>query len=177
MLDVIGHAVAINVARHQDGAAKYILPVLSFYAWMQERGFRPMASGHHPGAVQPWLLTVPVHPVVPIHKVPPEVVDAFAGTFSSEKQARDHLATANALALQSNPERFEERQITLPIAEQPAFDVPRTFWSSVFSAFGARSRRSVAALLEARGAPNPQVQDDLTRRAFQSFKDYLSTAR
>ena len=190
VLNDAGRPVAISVARHQDGAAKYILPVRSFYAWMQECGFRPMepgredgAGGFRPmepgredGADQPWLLRVPIRPPVPIHKVPTEVVEAFASTFYSEQRARDHLAAANDLAVQSNREGLDERQVTLQVADQPAFDVPRNFWSHVFSVLGSRSRRSVAALLETTGAPNPLVQDESTQRAFYSFRNYLLNA-
>ena len=176
VLDGDGRPVAIIVARHQDGAAKYILPVRSFYAWMQQGGYRPMEHGRKDGAVEIWLLKVPIGPYVPIHEVPAAVIDAFARTFPSEKPARDHLASANALVLKSNPEGLKERQITLQEADQPAFDVPRTFWSTVFSTLGTRSRRSVAALLEADGAPSPLLQHEKVRREFENFRKYLLNA-
>ena len=87
--------------------------------------------------------------------------------------ARAHLATVNALVLENNPEGLTKRQITLQPADQPTFDVPRIFWISVFSTLGMRSRRSVAALLQADSAPSPLVQNPKTRRAFYEFMKYL----
>jgi hypothetical protein len=169
-LDGERRPVAITVARDRDGAVKYILPVRSFYAWMQESGFRPMKAG----SVQPRLWRVPIRPPVLSHEVPAAVVDAFAMTFHSEEPARRHLAATNALVVENNPECLVERQITLQRADQPAFTVPRDFWSFVFSTLGTRSRRSVAALLEADGAPDPRVQDEVAERAFQHFRNRLA---
>ena len=173
VLDDRGRAVAICVARHRDGAAKYILPVRSFYAWMQDCGFRPMEQGSEVGAMQAWLLMVPIGPTVPMCDVPRAVIDVFARTFPVNQMARNYLAAVNALILENNPEAMEKQQITLQTADQPVFNVPRDFWSHVFSAMGTRSRRSVAALLEAEGAPNPLVQDKRTQRVFKRFRSYL----
>ena len=173
VLDNSRRAVAICVARHRDGAAKYILPVRSFYAWMQDRGFTPMEQGAEADGERPWLMKVPIGPMVRISDVPREVVEAFAQTLCSGQAAKNHLAGVNALVLKNNPEALEVQQITLQEADQPAFDVPRNFWVYVFSVMGARSRRSVAALLEAKGAPNPRVQDERTQRAFRRFRNCL----
>ena len=172
-LDVEKHPVAVNVARNSDGTVKYILPVRSFYAWMQERGFRPMAHGQQGPSSRCWLLNVPIAPPVRLHEVPHQVIDAFAQTLHREKTAREHLAAANALVLKNNPEHLGDRQITLPEGDQPGFDVPREFWSTVFSILGSKSRRSVAAILEATHAPNPQAQSDRTRQAFERFRRFL----
>ena len=177
VLDARERPVAITVARHQDRATKYVLPVRSFYRWMEDLGYRPMQSEPEPGTDRTWLLMVPVGPIVPLDKVPPEVIEAFATALCTVQPARRHLAAVNDLVLRHNPECLDERQITLPMADQPTFDIPHDFWSTVFSLLGRRSRRSVAALLEATGAPSSRVQAETVRDAFERFRDYLLSTR
>ena len=127
VLDTQGRAVAISVARHDDGASKYVLPVRSFYEWMQTLGFRPMTNPHRQKTAQPSILSVPIGPIVPSHKVPSQVIDAYALTFDTNDKARAYLDAVNGLITEYNPEGLEDRAIMLTRGNQPAFDVPSTF--------------------------------------------------
>ena len=173
VLNSDGLPVGITIARACDRAVKYVLPVRLFYAWIQEKGFRPAEFGRDEDEGGNWILMVPIRPPVGLHEVPGAVIEAFADTLHSVALARQHLATVNAVVLENNVERLDKRQITLQPADQPAFEVPRFFWSSVFSTLGMRSRRSVAALLQPETAPNSVVQNDETRKAFEGFKQFL----
>ena len=178
VLDAHEGVVAMIVARDAPGATKYVLPLQSFYAWLQVCGFDPAPMGQDGGrSVTSWLLNVPIGPPVSIEQVPAAVVLAFANKLAEEGEARVFLARANALILAHNPERLGTSQITLRPVDQPPFRVPSAFWHHVFAALGMRSRRSVAALLEADGAPEARVQADDAREAFASFKRWLMEDR
>ena len=174
VLDESLRTVGINVARHLDNATKYVLPVRTFYAWIQERGYRPQrpsGPAHGRSLKADVLLEVPLGPIIGLHEIPFEVTFTFANTLNTFGQAKILIGDANRLILECNLERLETMQITLLAADMPTFDSPNTFWTNVFSLLGARSRRSVAALLEARYAPNPQ--DEPTRQVFERFKAQL----
>ena len=174
VLDAQGGVVAVIVARDAPGAAKYVLPVQSFYSWLQARGFDPAPMGRGERSATSWLVKVPIAPYVRIDQVPAAVVLAFASKLVKEEEARMVLASMNALIMAHNPERLDRRQITLDRGDQPLFDVPNTFWHRVFESLGTRSRRSVAALLEADGAPDPRVLADDAKKAFVEFKRWLN---
>ncbi len=165
VLDETGHAVAINIARRDDGAQKYVLPFRSIYSWLQSQGFSPEGGTG--------LLSVPIGPPVPYNDVPDAVIWAFSEAFPTAAAARSHIARATELILANNPEGLKRRQLELSVGEQSAFNEPKFFWGDVFMKLSAKSRRSVAALIDAEGAPDPRMLDTETSVALRKFRMYL----
>ena len=169
VLDDGGQTVGIVVSRDRDGVEKQVLPVECFYHWLEDRGHRPVSL---PEKETPWIATVPIGPIVRPPDIPQAVINAFADTYPSPVAARNHIARANRLTKEYNPEGLKESEFMLPQANQPGFDVPAEFWAQVFYMMGIKSRRSVAALLAAEGAPVPEVHGQ--RNAFEAFRKVLS---
>lgn len=166
VLDHCGRTVGIVVSRDVEGVEKHVLPVECFYRWLEDHGYRPLDSAN-----AAWIETVPIGPPVEPHDIPPEVIIAFAHAFQSSVGARAHVARANRLVGKHKPEGLEDDQVMLRTIEQPAFGKPVDFWTTVLSMMGVKSRRSLAALLEADGAPAAEVHDP---KAFAAFRKFLS---
>ena len=166
VLDAKGNSVAINVARRTDGTQKYVLPMRAFYVWLQKNDFRPE---HGAG-----LLAVPIAPPVAFNEIPQEVIEAFADAFPDEVNARAHLARMSALIRNNNPEGLKPNQIELLRRQITAFSSPEGFWNEVFALLATKSRRSIAALLDADGAPDPRLQETNTGGALRKFRQYLA---
>ncbi len=169
VLDDRGQTVGIMVSRDRDGVEKQVLPVECFYQWLEDGGYQPASQS---GKEAPWIETVPIGPIVQLHEIPQAVINAFANAYPAPVAARNHIARANSLAKTHNPEGLKDREFMLLPADQPGFGVPKEFWTQVFCKIGIKSRRSVAALLEAEGAPVPEVHGQ--GNAFEAFRKLLS---
>lgn len=162
--------VGVVVSRDSMGVDKHVLPVITFFSWLESTGWRS-ASNAAKQDPSSWLSKVPLSPHVPLRDVPQEIIEAFAETLFVEEAARSHIERANALIVANKPDGTTDKQVILTRGEQPGFDEPNLFWSIVFSKFGVKSRRSVAALIEAEGAPNPFLFGEAI---FSSFRDFLA---
>lgn len=166
-LDSQNRTVGITVARRMDAAQKYVLPFSNVFGLLENEGVRAGLHG---------LLNVPVGPMVRIGQVPHEVIEAFAQAINQEAEARMHIARAMRLSTQNNPEGFEERQITVLEADIPSFSAPRQFWFEIFDLAGKKSRRCLASLMRARGAPNPDFLEAELKTAYLEFEEFLQNS-
>lgn len=166
-LDAKNRTVGITVARRKDGAQKYVLPFADIFGLLEIEGVR---AGQH------GLLSVPVGPMIRIGQIPHQVIEAFAQTHNQESEARMHIARAMRLSAENNPEEFEERQVTILEADMPSFNTPRQFWFEIFDLAGRKSRRCLASLMHAEGAPNPQFFAADQKAVYLDFEEYLQSS-
>lgn len=164
--------VALVVSRGAQGADKHVLPIQRLFGWMQKVGFVAEYKGSAPSETD--ILEVPIGPQVLLSDIPLEIIEVFSEILSDEMPARALIATTNQLIMAKNPENMLESQLTIPRSKQPAFDVPMNFWLRIFSSYGHKSRRSVAALLVAKGAPNHSLYNS---EIIEKFWRYLFNAR
>ena len=167
-----GTALGVVVARDAEGAQKYVLPFESVYRWMEDQGYRPSATSSSSSA----LLSVPIGPAVRFGDIPEEVLLAFARQFSTVASARAHIAKAMRLAADNHPETNKPQEITIDVTHlNPMPEDMTVFWSDAFSSVGKKSRRSVAALLDVKGAPLPDLEDADTANVMRKFRQWLSS--
>ena len=174
VLDNEGRLVGLVVSRDRDAVDKHVLPIQNIYRWIEDQGWRRVLQADdniEPSRTIVTTISVPIGPPVQLHQIPEAIIDAFAETFPDETPARAHIARSNQLARETHTDTHSDREIMLRRLDQPGFDRPSSFWTEVFTLFGSKSRRSVAALLAAEGAPNPEVHGEL---AFQQFWKFLS---
>jgi hypothetical protein len=94
--------------------------------------------------------------MVRIYEVPSEVINIFADHFNDPEKAKNFVSLAMQILGQCNPENFEERQILVRSGEvlNPHVVPLDEYWSSVLTVAGLKSRRTLASLLMAPGAPS-----------------------
>lgn len=116
------------------------------------------------------LGAVPIAPVVKAGEIPLAVIALFADRFGEPEHARQFVSYAMELRGQCNPENFTDQQIVLRPGEllNPHTVAADDFWSDVLASAGRKSRRTLAALLRAPGAPDrsttsPEVWETVTR--------------
>lgn len=164
VLDNRHRAIGIMVARREDGAQKYVLPFASVFGLLERDGIRAGEEG---------LLAVPVGPMLRSSQIPTEIVEAFASSHSDLVSAKLLINRAMHLARSNNPEAFTEKQIEVLPIEYPTFQAPQQFWFEIFEIAGKKSRRCVAALLDAEGAPDPRLLDRPLATKFEDFWTFL----
>jgi hypothetical protein len=113
--------------------------------------------------------------MVRIHEIPIEVIRIFADHFGDPERARNFLSGAMQIRSQCNPENFTEQQILIRSGEvlNPHTVTPDEYWSSVLTVAGIRSRRTLASLLMAPGAPNPNVLRPDLGSTLEGFRKWL----
>lgn len=128
------------------------------------------ASPEATAAIGKALLGVPIGPMVRAGEIPLEVIALFSDRFGAPDRASHFVAFAMQLRRQCNPEDFDDPQIALRAGEllNPHTVTADDFWADVLTNAGRKSRRTLAALLRAPGAPdntttNPAVWGILSR--------------
>ena len=181
---------AVALERHQPGgsaaadrSARQQWQAVERLARQIERLF-DAAGGRPPTAAQmaaarEAIAGVPVAPMVSVAGIPDEVVAAFADRFTDPDRAARFLTLAAELRLSCNPEGYTERQITVRAGEvlSPRALTPELFWRAVLNLSGMKSRRTVAALLMAPGAPQRDTLPTAAARMFADLVDSLSDVR
>jgi TIR domain-containing protein len=181
---------AVALERHQpggsaaaDGSARQQWQAVERLTRQIERLF-DAAGGRPPTAAQmaaarEAIAGVPVAPMVSVSGIPDEVVAAFAARLTDPGRAARFLTLAAELRLSCNPEGYTERQITVRAGEvlSPRALTPELFWRAVLNLSGMKSRRTVAALLMAPGAPQRDTLPTAAARVFADLVDSLSDVR
>jgi hypothetical protein len=105
-------------------------------------------------AVHAALRRVPIGPRVEYYEVSPEIVALLADLYSEPSQATALVDIAMAIREECNCERFTPRQITVPHGERLSMGQisAEEYWSDLLAKAGAKSRRTLAAILLTPGA-------------------------
>lgn len=156
--------VGIVVARRTDASQKYILLFSSIFGLLEKSGVRFAEDG---------ILAVPIGPMLRAYQIPDALVGEFAHVLNDPTSARSHVMRATEIALANNPESFNDRQVSIMPDELPQFTSPRIFWNEIFDLAGKKSRRCVASLLTADGAPDQRLMDDSSRKIIDEFWNFL----
>jgi hypothetical protein len=119
---------------------------------------------------------IPIGPVVQFHEIPMEMISLFSERLADPEHARRFFRTAMQVRARCNPEGFTDRQILVAPGEvlNPATVTAEEFWSTLFSAAGQKSRRTLAALLLAPGAPHEDTLRPTEASALRKFKKRLA---
>jgi hypothetical protein len=117
----------------------------------------------------------PVAPIVQQREIPPELAGVFASAFDNPKTARSFLSLAMQVRQRCNPEGFTARQILLAHGEvlDPRQVPIEVYWDDVLIAAGLKSRRTLAALLLAPGAPVSNNMGQGSGQALAGFCRWL----
>ena len=121
------------------------------------------------------LEKVPIGPMVRIHEIPREIIDIFAECYGEPEKAKNFLALAMNIRSKCNPENFEKQQILVTSKEvlHPDSVTAEEYWFDVLSAAGRKSRRTLAALMDAPGAPGTKTLDTSLSRILTNFREWL----
>jgi hypothetical protein len=141
------------------------------------------AGGRRPSAEQmriarEALAAIPIAPMVRMFEIPSEVITLFADRWHEPERAATFVALAMEIRLACNPEGFAERQIVLRNGEllNPRSVSAEEYWSVALSLAGMKSRRTLAALLLAPGAPCADGLPAATANTLSSFLHWLTQA-
>lgn len=126
-------------------------------------------------ALRETLESVPVGPFVHPYDIPWSVIHHFGARLSDPDEAKSHFATSMQLALASNVEAFDVRQVVVTRGEVPSPDKipPETYWTDVLTVAGTKSRRTLSALLHAPTAPQERQLPARDASTLASFKKWL----
>lgn len=108
-------------------------------------------------------------PIMNIAEVPRPLIDAFAEALNDLEKARELVLRASRIVADNNPEGFTRRQCQIGLGDMPVFSNAYQFWFNIFSIAGSKSRRLVAALLLAEGAPDPRMMTEEQEGAFDEL--------
>lgn len=95
------------------------------------------------------LARVPVGPILRVHHVPQDIVDAFSKSLATTERVETAFTQATTLLKQAFPKGYTERQILVRRGQLPPFGTLPTeaFWLQVLSVAGLKARRTVASFL------------------------------
>src|SRR5688572_22932608 len=104
-----------------------------------------------------------------------EVISIFSEHLNEPDAARNHLAFAMKIALDSNVEGFSERQIVVSAGEvlSPDRNPADAYWMDVVMAAGMKSRRTVGALLFALDAIEQDRLSEEQKKQIAEFRRVL----
>jgi hypothetical protein len=117
----------------------------------------------------------PIGPMVRIHEIPIEIINIFAEFYGEPEKAKNFIALAMNLRSQCNSENFTERQIIVRSGEvlNPHSVSAEEYWTDVLAAAGRKSRRTLAALMVAPGAPRAENFEAALSRILMNFQEWL----
>jgi hypothetical protein len=147
------------------GALPALLPPQLFKEWeivnglarsieqMLESSGNFLVSSRRIAEAKVALLKVPEYPAVRPRDIPHELASLLSSRFDSPDKARKFLSFAMQLRSQCNPDGHTDREIIVGSGEvlNPDSVASDEFWDSVMGLAGAKSRRTLAALLLAPG--------------------------
>ena len=141
---------------------------------LDKSGLRP-ASPVEMAIAERRLEKFPIGPSVRLGEIPPEIVDLFANRFRDPDLAELFYERAMHLRSRCNREGFENKKIIAGPGEtlNPRYFPPEGFWSATLSQAGSKSRRTLAALLLAPGAPAPTTDRPELVEITSKFLDWL----
>lgn len=175
VLDPDGRLVGIIVARATDGSQKFVLPLVSLMPRLRSEGVPCGDTAEKLSAAlsADRLTDIPPGPRMTIAHIPVPVLVAFSEELNERREARAHVLRASQLVAQNNPEGFTARQTQITTGEMPQFETAFQFWHDVFSIAGHKSRRMVAALLVADGAPDARKLAEEQAKALFALSESL----
>jgi len=120
------------------------------------------------------LNRIPIGPAVAFYEISTDLVSFIADTNADPERNRQLVRGAMNLRLECNPEGFTAMQVSVGPGEMlnPDRVAPEEFWTDVLARAGAKSRRTLAAVLlypalAPRAAMSPELSrefDDFVRR-------------
>ncbi|WP_292532513.1 toll/interleukin-1 receptor domain-containing protein [Methylocystis sp.] len=128
--------------------------VSDIHVILDRSGLRPASAVEMTNATR-LLAEFPIGPAVRLSEIPPELVALFANRFRDPALATSFFERAMQLVRRCKNEGFTDRQMIVGPGEllNPKFVTSDEYWSAAFSRAGLKSRRTLAALLLAPGAP------------------------
>lgn len=156
-IDTEGLAQALDWLAGRDSTQVKRWPKALHVAWQPLRMLAgqlnsPAALGIN-AALTGRLLAVPIGPAVPLHDIPPWLIDAFAARPFSRVEALRFIASAMGWVMTCNPEGFTVKQMCVGVGELPMEGPSEALWWQALSLAGRKSRRSLAAMLLLPGSP------------------------
>ncbi len=119
------------------------------------------------------LLRVPIGPGVRYDEIPVQIVQMFADRLRGVTAA-NHFRLAMQAIRECNPERFTDEQISISPGEVlPPDGRSMEYWTDVLLTAGNKSRRTLAALLYAPGAPDPDQLPAASAKILRDFQAWL----
>ena len=167
-----GRAVALVRADNLHRNQKYVLPLISVWQWIERLGI-VLPTGA--GANNLGLARVPIGPPVHAGDIPDAVIRAFAAHLPIQQDAARFVQRAMRERGQTNPEGFRDDQILLePVDLNMGGIVASTdYWGRVIYIAAGKSRRTLAALFLAAGAPDSRLMSPAEGIEYRKFLDWL----
>jgi hypothetical protein len=118
----------------------------------------------------------PIGPMVHFHEIPIEMIALFSERLVPPENAKRFFRTAMQVRARCNPEGFTDQQILVRPGEilNPETATAEEYWSTLLSAAGHKSRRTLAALLLAPGAPSEDSVRPDEASILRKFKNHLA---
>lgn len=162
--------IAVVRADNQRTNQTYVLPLLSAWSWLEAL---QVPINHGPGKMA--LAQVPIRPPVRAAEIPDLVIRTFAERFPEHRRAATFVERAMDERRRANPEGFTDDQILIHRSDLHfSSAIPSTvWWSEALLAAASKSRRTLAAIFLAEGAPNPELMPESDGRQYQEFVDNL----
>lgn len=141
---------------------------------LDKSGPRPPSAAEM-AAARSALSIVPIGPMVRAYEIPFEVVGIFADRLGDPERAKSFLSLAMQILSQCNPENFDEPQLLVRSGEvlNPHAVAADEYWGDVLTVAGMKSRRTLAALLIAPGAPRPDALNPALGSILERFRTWL----
>lgn len=121
------------------------------------------------------LALFPTSPKVNFYNIPQAIIDSFTDRFDEPAKAQRFFDLAMRLARQGHSLDYTDNQVIVTKGEivNPNTNPLNQYWEDVLSIAGHRSRRTLAALLLAPGAPTPSKPDSERDSALTGFLEWL----